>query len=227
MLIVLGGGAAATGAAAAYYWQRATAVPSWYISSAADGDLTTHLGSSSDRLQDQLTAQDTVKYLNDHQLEITLTEAEFNQLLQEDLAQSPIAASLLQATEGIKATFEENQLQAGAVVNPADLPLQDLPPEAQSILQQALNSLPMLENQAFYIGITGLPEVENGQLVLGEETQFQVGNLQLSLTEAARLTGLTSAQLTEQINAAIAQTGVTLEDLQIVNGQIVLRGKKE
>lgn len=227
LFAVLIGGGAAAGATAAYYWQRATAVPTWYASSTASSNLATNLDSGSQALQQQFILGDQVQYLSDREVEITLTEAELNALIQEGLRQTAETESLLQATQGLKATIQDDRLQAGMVVNPAHLPMQDLPTETQQVLQQAFESMPMLKNREWYVGIAGNPQVENGQLVLGEDTQIQVGNVQLSVAEVARLTNLNPTQLTQKINRALSQTGVTLSDLEFSEGQMILRGTTE
>lgn len=224
LLALLVAGGAATGAAAAYYWQRATAVPTWYASSTADREIAIALDSDSGLWSNLLAIADTTPYTDGGQVEIQLTETEVNQLLQAELSQVSADDSLRTITEGIRASLEGDRLQAGIVVNPSDLPIQELPPAAQNTLQQALDSLPLLENQEFYVGVAGHPTVENGQLVLGDDTEFQIGRLRLSLAEAARLAGVNPAQLTQQLNDAIAQSGVSLEDLRIVEGQVILRG---
>ena len=224
ILLVLVSGGAAAGAIAAYYWQRATAVPTWYASSAADSDLAIGVSSSRELWQNKLATGDADPNTAGRQVEIQLTESEINQLLQEELSQLSTTAPLMEMTQGLKASLAGDRLQAGLVVNPSQLPMQDFPPEAQQTLQQALNSLPLLENQAFYLGITGNPTVENGQLVLGDDTRFQIGNVQLSLAEVARIAGVSPTQLSDRINGAIAQSGVTLDDLSIMDGQIILRG---
>lgn len=227
VLAVVVGGAAVAGAAAAYYWQRATAIPTWYVSGTANSDLAANVSSGSSLLQNKLAIEDNVRYLSDRQIEITFTETELNQLIQQELSQTPETASLLESTQGLKANIEDDQLQAGVVVNPAELPIQDLPAETQDSLQQALDSLPFATNRELYIGITGNPRIENGQLVLGDDTRLQVGNVQLSTADVARMLGLSPAQLTEQINTALSQTGITLESLELGNDQVILRGTTE
>lgn len=221
---LLMGGAAAAGAVAAYYWQRATAVPTWYVSHTADGDWATNVGSSRDLWQYKFATGEVSSTSNNGQVEVRFTEAEFNQLLRAELSQAATTDPLMAATQSIQASLAGDRLQVGVMVNPAELPLQDLPPETQRSLQRTLNSVPLLENREFYVGITGNPRVENGQLVLDDTMRFQIGNIQLSLAEAARMAGVDAAQLTESLNRAIAQSDVTLDDLNITDGQIILRG---
>jgi hypothetical protein len=227
VLAIVVGGAAVAGGAAAYTWQRVTAVPTWYASSTTNSDLATHLSSGSRLLPTKLATGEGVTYLGDRQVEITLTAAELNTVIQEELSQTPQSTALSQVTQGIKATIENDQLQAGVVVNPAEFPIQELPAEAQVAFQQALETMPMWDDREWYIGIVGRPSLENGQLRLSDDTHLQVGNMRLSLAEVARLTNLDPDQLNAQINLVLPATGLTLQDIEVVDGQVILRGTTE
>ncbi len=227
LLALLIGGAAVAGATAAYFWNRATALPTWYTSSTIDHNLATTVTSGSDLLQEKLSTGDRVQFLDDRQVEITLSETEFNQLIQAELSNSPTVAPLIDASQGLKATIEGNQLQAGVVINPSQIPLDGFPTDTQATVREAIATLPMLGDRDLYLGITGSPRLENGRLILGNDTRIQVGNVNLSMAEVARLTGLSTAQLTEQINLALPQVGVTLDSLEFIDGQVVLQGTQE
>lgn len=227
VLALLVGGAAVAGAAAAYYWHRATALPTWYTSSAADSDLATTVNSGGNLLQHKLATGDSIQYLDHHEVEIILTETELNQLIQAELSQSSTVAPLIEASQGVRATIDGERLQAGVVINPTQIPLDGLPADTQDSVKEAIAALPLLGDRDLYLGITGSPRVENGRLILADDTRIQVGNVKLSLAEVARLTGLSTDQLTEEINIALPQAGITLEGLEFVDGQVVLRGRKE
>jgi hypothetical protein len=227
VMVLLIGGAAAAGAAAAYYWHRATALPTWYTASTLENDLATTVNSNQPLLETKLATGDGVEYTNDQQVTITLTEPEFNQLIQERLSQSPSLAPMVNASQGIKATIAGDRLQAGMVINPSQIPLDHLPPDADQKVKDTLEALPLLGDRDLYVGITGSPRVENGRLILGEDIRIQIGNVKLSMAEVARLTGLSTDQLTEQINIALPQTGLTLDGLEFINDQMILRGVTE
>lgn len=227
-LMVLVGVAAGAGAAAAYYWNRATALPTWYTRSDVDGNaLATTVGSGESLLRDKLASGEDVRQLNNQQVAITLSETDINQLIQTRVAQSPTVAPLVAASQGIKATIEGNQLQAGMVINPSQVPLDHLPDDTQTTVKQALEALPMLGDRDLYLGITGRPSLENGRLVLGPDTRLQVGNVTLSLPEVARMTGLSSEDISRQINLALPQVGLTLDSLEFTDGEAILQGRPE
>jgi hypothetical protein len=131
------------------------------------------------------------------------------------------------ASQGVKATIEGDRLQAGMVINPNQIPLDGLSGNAHQSVQDAMAALPMLGDRDLYVGISGSPRVENGRLILGEDTRIQIGNVKLSMAEVARLTGLSPAQLTQQINLALPQAGITLNGLEFSNGEAILRGTTE
>jgi hypothetical protein len=66
--------------------------------------------------------------------------------------------------------------------------------------------------------------VEEGRLVLDQNTRVQVGRMNLTLTDVSRLTGLSVDQINRMANQMVAETGLTLEDLQLVDGQAILSG---
>ncbi|MGB3138511.1 MAG: hypothetical protein WBG38_09570 [Nodosilinea sp.] len=215
--------AAGAAAATAFYWQ-ARALPTWYSTAGADTVVTDVAdGGGGNLLRSKLASGQGVRYDN-NRVEILLTEAELTQLLSEGLAQVPQATTFLPAAEGFKATIRGDRVAGGMVVNPADLPTQDLPPQVQQALETAFNTVPMLGDRPLYIGIEGSPRVDNGRLVLGDDTRIQIGRVNLSLADAARLTGLNPEQLTEKIGLALPQAGLTLDGLEFVNGEAVLRG---
>jgi hypothetical protein len=224
-LLALIGVTAGAGAGAAYYWHRAMALPAWHQPIEADTALadTLRLGSG-DLLQSKLATGNGVRYDGNNRVEIFLTEAELNQLMVETLAKNPEAAGLLQSAQGLNATIEGNRVRGGLVVNPATLPLQKLPSQAQQSVQQALNTIPLLGDRPFYVGIEGSPRIDQGRLVLGDDTRLQVGRINLTVADVARLTGIDAAQLTETINVVLPQTGITLDGLEFINGEAVLRG---
>ncbi|HZG37746.1 MAG TPA: hypothetical protein VEZ50_03610 [Nodosilinea sp.] len=221
LVVGLSAGAAA---ATAFYWNRATALPTWYSTSGADTAVAAAGTGGGNLLQSKLASGQGVRYGNNNQVEISLSEAELTQLLAEGIAQTPQAAALLPAAGSLNATIRGDRVSGGMVVNPADLPTQSLPPQARQALNTALDTVPMLGDRPLYIGIEGSPRVTNGRLVLGDDTRVQIGRVNLSVADVARLTGLDPAQITERINLALPQAGLTLDGLEFINGEAVLHG---
>jgi hypothetical protein len=220
LVVGLSAGAAA---ATAFYWNRATALPTWYSTSGADTAVA-DVSTSGNLLRAKLASGQGVRYGDNNRVEISLTEAELTQLLAEGIAQTPQAAAFLPAAESLNATIRGDRVAGGIVVNPADIPTQNLPPQARQALETAFSTIPMLGDRPLYIGIEGSPRVDNGRLVLGNDTRVQIGRVNLSLEDVSRLIGISPAQLNERINLALPQAGLTLDGLEFINGEAVLRG---
>lgn len=221
LLFLIFGAIAGTAAAIAFYWNRATALPTWYAS-AEDPSL---LGAGAENLlQAKLASGDGVRYGENNQVEITLSEAELNQVIVTELAKNPETARFFQAAQGINTTIDGDRINGGVVFNMQDLPTQDLPPDGQRVVQQAVNNLPMLRERDLYVGIEGSPRLENGQLVFDDDTRIRLGNMRLTVPEVARLLGLSPAQLQEQIDLALPQAGLVLDGIEFVDGNAILRG---
>jgi hypothetical protein len=217
VLILLGYtvGAAAT---AAYYWQKATALPSWHGRGLAGSSLADALSPSpTSILSSKLGASDRIQPADGDRVEVVLSEGDLNHLMVEALTQIPQAAGLLQATQSTSATIEGDRIRGGVVINPSVLSTQALPGRAQQALDQAFRLMPMLADRPFYLGFEGTPRVEQGRLVLDQDTRVQVGRMNLTLSDVSHLTGLSLDQM-------VAETGLTLEDVELVDGQAILSG---
>ncbi len=223
-LIFLGYSAGAA-AAAVYYWQRATALPAWHSQGLAGGSLA-DAASQGYRsiLSSKLETDDGIQPAQGDPVKVVLSEGDLNQLMISALTQMPQTAGLLQAAESSSATIEGDRIRGGVVINPAELSSQALPPKAQQTLDHAFRLMPMLADRPFYLGIEGTPQVEEGRLVLDQNTRVQVGRMNLTLTDVSRLTGLSVDQINRMANQMVAETGLTLEDLELVDGQVILSG---
>jgi hypothetical protein len=215
---------AGVAAATAFYWNRATALPTWYSTSGADVAVADVGAGSGNLLGAKLASGQGVRYGDNNQVAIALTEAELTQLLAERIAHSPELAQFLPIAESINATIRGDRVAGGIVVNPADIPTQSLPPQARQALETAFNTIPMLGDRPLYIGLEGSPRIDNGRLVLGNDTRVQIGRVKLSLDDVARLTGLDPAQISERINLVLPQAGLTLDGLEFIDGEAVLSG---
>ena len=220
--VALVGLAAGAGAGAAYYWRQATALPpAMEVAEAAPMPTAPQPNASAEAvLAQKLATGDGVRREGNHRVAITLTETEMNQILIDGLAQVPEAQGLLQSAQGIRTTIEGQRVRSGITLNPADLPTDSLPPPAQ----RALGMATLFGNQPLYVGIEGSPRVENGQLVLGQDTRIQVGRLNLTLADVERITGLGADQLNQVITITLPQTGLTLDGLEFSEGTAILRG---
>lgn len=220
--VVLVGLAAGAGAGAAYYWMQATAVPpAVETASVAPVVLANQPNTSAETvIAQKLASGEGVRYEANNRVAITLSEPEVNQLILDGLAQVPEAQSVLQSAQGISTTIQGQRVRSGITLNPADLPTESLPPQAQRALEMAT----LFGSQSLYVGIEGRLGVENGRLVLGDDTQVQVGRINLTLTDLERATGMSADQISQTLSVTLPQTGLTLDGLEFTDGAAILRG---
>lgn len=225
LALILLGYTAGAAAAAVYYWQRATALPTWHGQGLSGGNLADAVSQGHRSiLSKNLETDGTIQPAQGDRVEVVLSEGDLNHLMVAALTQLPQTVGLLQAAESSSATIEGDRIRGGVVINPGELSTQALPTKAQQALDRAFRLMPMLADRPFYLGIEGTPRVEQGRLVLDQDTRVQVGRMNLTLTDVSRLTGLSLDQINRLANQMVAQTGLTLEDLKLVEGQVILSG---
>lgn len=221
--VVLVGLSAGLGAGAAYYWMQATASPpATQTAEAAPVVLATNRPNPSAEsiLAQKLATGEGVRHEGNNRIAITLSEPEVNQLILDGLAQVPEAQPMLQSAQGIRTSIEGQRVRSGITLNPADLPTENLPPQAQ----RALDMATLFGNQSLYVGIEGSPRVENGRLMLDNDTRVQVGRINLTLADIERATGMSADKLNQTLSITLPQTGLTLDGLEFADGTAILHG---
>ncbi|MEL6385495.1 MAG: hypothetical protein AAFQ89_24155 [Cyanobacteria bacterium J06626_18] len=207
---------AAIGGGLAYAWNRATAVPRWY---AADTAVPNATVSVSDLLAQRATT-------TGGQVQVTLSEADLNQIAASAAANSS-AASILEATGGISTRIDRDRIESGTVVNFSELPMDALPAEGQAAINQLQDRFPVIANRDVYIGLSSQPQVRDGQLRFGDDASIKIGQMSIPLGDAAQQLGLSQAELEAQLSALLTQQGIRLEDVRVVDGQLLLSGSQQ
>ncbi|MEM8807559.1 MAG: hypothetical protein AAGF01_16190 [Cyanobacteria bacterium P01_G01_bin.38] len=208
--------AAIVGGVLAYAWNRATALPEWYAQGEVIPDAAVSVG--------DLIANNAADLNGDGQLEVTLNEADFNQVVVSALAERPQTAPLLDHAKGMNTSIERDRIESGLVMNLSEIPAEALPPQAEQALTQLTGTFPMLAGRDIYVGIEGSPQIVEGELRFDEDAVLKVGQFSMPLSEVAGRFGLSQSELERQLSGLLAQQGVSLEDVQISDGQITLSG---
>jgi hypothetical protein len=210
LLFLLINGIVVTGIA--YGWRQITSLPSWYTHGSSES-----LSLNRDE-QNVLEVKLTQGEGENNRVDISLNETELTALMTQRIAKTPKTSQVLQATKGLKASIQENQLTGGVVVQPSQLP-----PQARRMVLQVL---PMAGDRPFYIGLTSSPIVQNGQISLSDNTQLTLGSVSLSLADITKVTGLSKSEINQQLNLAMSDVGLSVDSIEFVNGDLVLRGTK-
>jgi len=205
----------------AYYWHRATYLPTAYMASGA-APLT-----ATTSAQELLSRKLAAGRASDGSVEIQLNEAELTQVLASAIAQTPEAGPLLQAAKGMSTTIEGERIASGLVINLAEVPQEQLPVAAQAAFRQLTQVAPMLSNRDIYIGIEGQPRIEQGQLIFDQHSSLRVGRMRLPLIQVVQQLGVSPQQVEQALTQYLRQSGIVLEQVQVVDGQLVINGSTQ
>ncbi len=224
LLILVGAGIAGV----YYYWQQLTQLPAWYTSPASGAAVVgdevrttpdTGLAAVEQQLATAMAADPGSAPPQD--LEVQLTEQDLNQLMLAAVTQTQMGQQLQTAIKGFNTTIEAGKLTTGTVINLTQIPMEPLNPQQRSLLETTLKTFPFLANREIYLGFEGHPRVVDGELVLDEQTQVNVGNLRLSLTELSQRLDIPLEELT-RLRLQLGRLQV--QELELQQDTAVLRG---
>ncbi|NCJ05402.1 hypothetical protein GS597_02505 [Synechococcales cyanobacterium C] len=228
--------AAGAGVGAIAAWQQATHLPGWYTQTegtATDPDIAIltaeQLQQPEEVQQIRLNFNRTVENAfnqgesaSNQPPQVRLNAQEFNQLLVAALPESAASEEVYSAIKGIETQIKQDRLKSGAVVNMGELPLEQLPERYQQMAKGVFSTFPALKNREVYVGIEGQPRLENGRLVLDDQTRIKVGNISLSQQEVSRRLGLSPAELNRLLTLNVGNLQV--QDLEFSGNTAILKG---
>ncbi len=229
LLVGLAIAAAAVGGGLGYAGMQTSALPEWYsqtsesLSQTSEGQAvsTSAPAASSEQISSEQisSAQD----FGDDVLSVIPAE-QLNQMVTDAIASQPYTAPILDMAKGINTSIKNGRIESGVVMNLADLPMAALPPEGQQAVSQLTQTFPFLANRDVYLGVEGSPKVVDGALSL-DDTNIKIGQLRLPVASVAEQLGLSQGDIEQQIAALLNQQGLTLNDVEIVDGQLVIKGE--
>ncbi len=123
----------------------------------------------------------------------------------------------------VSAQIADGKLEGGVTVNLSALPLDSLSSQERSVLESALKAIPELGNQDIYIGLSGQPIIQDGQVQWGPNLRVHVGGLALSVEQIAQQVGLNEADLRKELNQVLAELKVS--SLAIEGDQLHIQGQ--
>jgi hypothetical protein len=217
LLLGLAIAAAAVGAGVGYAGMQTASLPEWYESGkeTATSD-TAAQGNDSGAVYRPENGVDA----NGNQVTV-IPAGQLNDMVQAAIASQPYTAPILDVAKGVNTSIEDGRIESGAVINLNDLPTASLPAEGQAAIAQLTQTFPFLANRDVYLGVEGSPKVVDGSLSL-DDTHIKLGQLKLPMASVADQLGLSQAELEQQVGALLDQQGLTLESVEIVDGQLVL-----
>jgi ribosomal protein S9 len=196
-----------------YYWQQATFLPNWYSETSADKNSQESVTDASN-INRNLNRQKTKG-------EIQLNQEELNSLIVDNLAKDNRLKQVLPATKAINSDIKDGKLEIGAIVNTSKLSQLNLKESERAIIEQIMQKVPQLQNRDIYVGIQGTPQIKDGKIILGQESQVKVGKLSFTIPEIAQKLNLPAAKLQQDLALDVGQ--LNLQDIEINQGEIKLK----
>ncbi len=212
LLVGLAIAAAAIGGGVGYTAMQTTSLPTWY-SQAQSGQKAEQLDN----------ADAVIEPVNAAPGDTVISSGELDQMVTDALASQPYTAPLLEISKGVNTSIKKGRIESGLVMNLSEIPLDALPAEGQQAIEQLSQKFPILANRDVYIGLEGRPEMVDGALSL-DDTHLKIGQMKLPIGSIASQLGLSQAEIEGQLGALLQQQGITPEAVQVVDGQLVIKG---
>lgn len=155
---------------------------------------------------------------------VTVSSSELNSMVTDAIASRPYTAPILDAAKDITTAIKNDRIESGARINLSDLPLDALPAEGRQAVEQLTQTFPFLANRDVYVGVEGAPRIVDGELSL-EDTNVRFGQLRLPVGRVADQLGVSQGEIEQQISALLDQQGMSLSDVRVEDGRLVIVGQ--
>jgi hypothetical protein len=213
LFILLALGAIAGAGLGYYFWRQATQIPAWFEAETS----TPSMAPPADFLREKISQEMAQKNDSDRQepVRVTLTEKELGQVLQGEVGRQ----LKMESVPRLQTQIRGETLEVGTVLDPQMLNNAQLPPGQQRIVDQILPLLPS-QNQPFYIGLEGAPQLEAGQLIMTENSRIKIGELSFGVGDMAQRLNIPPDKLNQLLQVNLDE--LNLQGLKIENGTVQL-----
>ncbi len=215
--------AAAVGGGIGYAGMQTTELPEWYAEATNDSAQRVASSQADGTFPENYSVESNAVY-EDGRTTTVIPAGELNQMVTDAIASQPYTAPILDVAKDINTAIQNGRVESGATINLSDLPLAALPTEGRQAVEQLTQTFPFLANRDVYLGIEGRPKIVDGALSL-DDTHIKIGQLKLPIGSVARQLGLSQGDIEQQIDALLSQQGLTLDDVEIVDGELVIQGQ--
>ena len=163
---------------------------------------------------------------NKKNVEVELNNQEVNELMMKTISEHT-SYSPVTRVPSLHTTIKDGVLESGTVVNLAKISSNQLAAKETEALGKIIKSFPFLGNKQIYVGISGNPQIENGQLKWDNNTQIKLGNLSLSLAELSQQLGIPQEKLEQKLNLSLPLGRLKVNDMEVIDDKVLLRGSVE
>jgi hypothetical protein len=178
--------------------------------------LTSHTSSRTTSIE-QETAQR-------RRVEVELSNQEVNELVITAIAQQTAHGKIIANAPHLQTTIKDGMIESGTVVNLSKLSANEIEASERAALEKLLKTFPFLDNQKIYIGISGQPQIDKGEVKWDNTTKIRLGNLSLSLSELSQQLGIPQEQIEQQLTLSPQLGKLKVNDMEVTDDKVVLRG---
>jgi hypothetical protein len=227
---------AGAGATLLFIWSQATKLPDWYTQASPSAETAPNSALTQAEIDDFEERQSIAAQLEQkvatslagektspsNPETVSLNAREFNQFVVTSLPKTPKTEKLLASVKAINTDIRNGQIKSGIIISTAALPLEQLPPTQHSAVKELLRTFSFLQDEEIYIGIKGQPRIEQGRLVLDEQTQVMLGGLTFSLADLASQLSLPEEKLVQTLSLQLGQFNI--DGIEFSDQSAILKG---
>jgi predicted DNA-binding protein (UPF0251 family) len=215
-----------------YYWRQATQIPDWYTSQPQNTATAVDLKNSSELIAAKAKVIEKIDSRLDESsrsspsqpVEVQLDPQDVNELITAKLAEKVNNGKVIPHVSSIRTTIQDGRIESGTVVNLSELPKRQLDESQNAAIEKLVKTFPPLKDRDVYVGISGKPLVENGQLEWDDNTKIKLGNLSLSINELAQRLGVSPETLKQELNLPSQLGRLKVSDLELKGDRVLLKG---
>ncbi|AFZ15107.1 hypothetical protein Cri9333_4321 [Crinalium epipsammum PCC 9333] len=140
------------------------------------------------------------------------------------VAEQTSGNTLPSSVKGVNTKIRDGKIETGAVVNISEFSNTFVAKNGRTALNKLTEQFPFLNNREVYIGISGKPYVDNGELKFDDNTEVKVGNLSFTIADLSQKLGIPKEQIEQKLNLELQQIKVQLEKSEIEKSNGVIQG---
>ncbi|HEY9693178.1 MAG TPA: hypothetical protein V6D15_13285 [Oculatellaceae cyanobacterium] len=146
---------------------------------------------------------------------INLTEGDINKIIVNQIAPPTSEYQPNNSVKGVNTKIRNGKIETGIVVNISEFSNTPFAQNNQDKLKKLTEKFPFLNNREVYIGISGTPYIENGNLKFDDNTQIKVGNLSFTIADLSQKTGISKERIEQRLNLELKSRRINIENLEI------------
>ena len=140
------------------------------------------------------------------------------------IAEQTSGNTLPSSVKGVNTKIRDGKIETGAVVNISEFSNTFVAKNGRTALNKLTEQFPFLNNREVYIGISGKPYLDKGELKFDDNTKIKVGNLSFTIADLSQKLGIPKEQIEQKLNLQLQQIKLQVEKSEIEKSNDVIQG---